>query len=231
MLSSTWITDITTDFEYKKYVLLAYLKKIEKAFNEAKIYPHLDELYFHKSELERLVSIQNQFNNELSRSLEKIDIKNFKLVYKQPEENSLFKEINEIIEYSIPVLSQSIEEGKEVQEFVEKNISIEEVGISPLYRNEGYLLLWPEQKREVYVYEYYLKNIIPSTGTEKDQISTNYIYKEKISFNTISSIKTKIIKQFNKLPNPATFLFTSSLRFPIPETLLPIAKMKLQNLL
>ena len=38
-LSKDWITEKHIDFEYKKYVLLAYLQEVEKHFEMTSLYP------------------------------------------------------------------------------------------------------------------------------------------------------------------------------------------------
>ena len=46
-LSTNWITEKHIDFEYKKYVLLAYLQHVSAHFTENKLYPDLSELITH----------------------------------------------------------------------------------------------------------------------------------------------------------------------------------------
>jgi hypothetical protein len=46
---------------------------------------------------------------------------------------------------------------------------------------------------------------------------------------TFESIKLGLVKRFRELPNPATYLATSSLALPLQETLLPVAKRRLMR--
>ncbi len=46
-LNKNWITEKAIDFEYKKYILLAYLKQVSQNFEENKLYPSLAELIGH----------------------------------------------------------------------------------------------------------------------------------------------------------------------------------------
>ncbi len=43
MLSENWITENTTDFEYKKYIALEYLKSAYKSFTLGNVYPETDK--------------------------------------------------------------------------------------------------------------------------------------------------------------------------------------------
>ena len=46
-LNKDWITENSLDFEYKKYVLLAYLQSVEKEFEVQRLYPALSDLVEH----------------------------------------------------------------------------------------------------------------------------------------------------------------------------------------
>ena len=61
MLSETWITDHTIDFEYKKYLLLAYFKEVEDYFSQTKLYPYYSGLKNHYKTLIDFMNKKNQF--------------------------------------------------------------------------------------------------------------------------------------------------------------------------
>ena len=46
-LSPDWITEKHIDFEYKKYVLLAYLQEVNMNFEKTHLYPFLADLVDH----------------------------------------------------------------------------------------------------------------------------------------------------------------------------------------
>ena len=46
-LSKDWLTQGLIDFEYKKYILLAYLKNVRQNFQGQILYPFLSDLVFH----------------------------------------------------------------------------------------------------------------------------------------------------------------------------------------
>ena len=50
-LSSNWFVEGLQDFEYKKYVLLAYLQGVKQAFDQALLYPVFSELIAHYQDL------------------------------------------------------------------------------------------------------------------------------------------------------------------------------------
>ena len=50
-LKENWLTEGLVDFEYKKYLLLAYLKKVKESFTRMELYPFLSDLVFHHRNL------------------------------------------------------------------------------------------------------------------------------------------------------------------------------------
>ena len=55
MLSKNWITEHHLDSEYKRYVLLGYLKKVSEKFDQSLLYPHLSDLKDHYSFLQEFM--------------------------------------------------------------------------------------------------------------------------------------------------------------------------------
>lgn len=43
-LSQNWITENHIDFEYKKYMVLAYLQDVKQHLTEAKLFPAISDL-------------------------------------------------------------------------------------------------------------------------------------------------------------------------------------------
>ena len=64
-LSDNWISEGWVDFEYKKYLLLAYLQDVEKDFKSVKLYPPLAELIHHYQKLENLDKTRNEFKKQI----------------------------------------------------------------------------------------------------------------------------------------------------------------------
>lgn len=227
-LSLNWITDGTIDFEYKKYILLAYLKKVKHRFTSNKLYPELGELVMHFNNLKRLQEHKTLLFENFPKRLNKVELHKLKLTYKQIiDDDELMRTINEIIEFSIPQLEKQIDTGKHLYDFVEDQISYEPIGVLPIYQKEGYILLNEDKEKEVRIYNYQV-SLISHTNESFQAMYTRYVgNKEKSLVNTYNNIKLSLIKRFKNLTNPATFLFVSKYNFPIEETLLPIIKRKI----
>ena len=53
-LSKDWLTQGLIDFEYKKYVLMAYLQTVKSSFGKVELYPFMADLVFHYRNLQAL---------------------------------------------------------------------------------------------------------------------------------------------------------------------------------
>lgn len=224
-LKHDWLTDGMIDYEYKKYVLLAYLQDIRKHFNLTELYPFLSDLVFHYRNLQKIKANKEVIYESFPKSISKADFKKLKFTYNRMiKDDELMAEIEDIIAFAIPQIESTINEGKELYEFVEENLEIAPVGLMPIYTQEGYFLINQDAAREVNVYRYQL-SVFESANETYRGITTTFISDD---FRDISrpyeQIKLDLIKRFAELPNPATYLIVSKLKFPLPQTLLPVAK-------
>ena len=225
-LNQNWITEKTIDFEYKKYVLLAFLKEVNENFEIKKLYPHLSELVDHYRQAVAIKENKQNLFNSFPQKMQKIDAEKFRITYEKMMENdSVMSEIESILEYSIPQFQRQLNEGKKIYDYIEEKIHISPVGLVPLYPESGYMML--NDRKETKVYEYQITIFEQSTERYRG-IQTSYLraYANSIS-NTFESIKNELIKENRNLPNPATFAIETEIELPLQETFLPIAKRSL----
>jgi hypothetical protein len=77
------------------------------------------------------------------------------------------------------------------------------------------------------VYHYRL-SIFEKHDEKYRSIKTAFVDKWERSFSsTYEHIKSELIRHRKELPNPAVYSIETDLRFPVDETLLPIAKRSL----
>lgn len=224
-LSHTWLTDHSIDFEYKKYTLLAYLQNVKEKFGQHQLYPQLSDLVMHYKNLLMLKQNKKLLFEQFPKVVTGVDMQRLSVTYRKlVEDDQLMRELSEIIHYALPQLDQSIGEGKNLYDFVEDHLSFDEIGLMPIYQNEGYVMLTEATDKEVAIYRYRV-SLINHHQEESRAIHTEFLLKEVKSItNTFSKIKLKLSKTFSELPNPATFLVVSKLKFPVKETILPITK-------
>ena len=224
-LSKNWITEKHIDFEYKKYMLLAYLQHVSDHFTETKLYPSLSDLVGHYRNILSLRDSKKNLYESFPERMSSADLKNFKIMYEKIlEDDQLMQEIESIISFSIPQFEKYLAEGKKIYDFLESRINIFPVGIVPLQINEGYIFLHIGKKRETKIYEYQI-TLFENPEEKYRGIYTEYICSyEKSLANTFENIKSDLIKYHHKLPNPAAYVIETELVIPLEETFLPMAK-------
>lgn len=224
-LNRDWLTDGLIDYEYKKYVLLAYLKDIKKHFNSTVLYPFMSDLVFHYRNLMKVKESKKLMYDNFPESISKADFSKLQLTYKKiVNDDDVMQELEDIIAFAVPVLQSTLEEGRELFEFVEENIELSPVGVSPIYSQEGYLFLNQDAAKEVFIYRYQM-TFFEHSEEKYRSMSTHFVMNEmKGLSNTYENIKIDLTRKFTELPNPATYLAVSKLKFPLAETLLPVAK-------
>jgi hypothetical protein len=229
-LRPNWFFEDLPDFEYKKYVLLAYLQDVHAQFTETRLYPALSDLVFHYRNLTSFVEQKQAIYNSFPERLTEIDMKNLRMAFSKVMSNDdLMNHLEEVVSYSIPELKKHLDEGKEIYDFIEKEINLSPVGILPIYRNEGYMLVRDGDIPEIKVYEFSVK-FFQHDEENFRSVQTQYLTSYKKSFvNTSENIKIDMIRSRKKLPNPATFSVESVYEFPLEETIIPLAKRMLMK--
>ncbi len=224
-LKANWLTDGLIDFEYKKYVLLAYLKNVRSSFDDKKLYPFMSDMVFHYQNLMTIKSNKSLLYENFPKTISRADFSQLKITYqKLIEDDELMKEIESIVEYAMPRFEHALEAGKEIYEYVEERLELVPVGLTPIYLDEGYLFLSQDVSSDVIIYQYQL-TFFEQSSEKFRGINTTFLKREERTLsNTFEQIKLKLAKKFTALPNPATFAIVSKEFFPLPETLLPIAK-------
>jgi hypothetical protein len=224
-LNKNWITEGLMDFEYKKYLLLAYLQYVKENFNEKKLYPYLSDLLFHYKNLLSIKENKKLLRENFPKQISKADFEKLEIIYDELiNDDKVMQDIEEILMYSLPKLKEHLIEGKDLYEFVEDKLTISPVGVSPLYPDEGYLLIYKPGQRQTQVFEYQI-SIFHNADEKYRGVHTHFLETvSKSVFETFESIKIGLIKKYKKMPNPATYLVDSKVDYPFQETLLPIAK-------
>ena len=225
-LNDTWLTEGLLDFEYKKYVLLAWLQEVEQQFGAVKIYPSLSDLIFHYENLQQFSDTKSLLEKSFPKEIAQADLAQMKLEYSSKiQKTSDIQELEEIIAYSMPALKKYIDEGRGLYQLVESNIAIEPIGLVPLHKEAGYAMLHYAAQREVEVYSFNLSIFQSVDGETMRGMNMRFVDRYPITItSTLENIKLQLIRAHRELPNPATYLVDSRLAVPFQETILPIAK-------
>jgi hypothetical protein len=224
-LSKDWLTQGLIDFEYKKYLLLAYLQSVKKSFSKVELYPFLADLVFHYRNLQSVKENKTLIRDSFPKEISLEEFKKLELSYRElVEDDAIMSELESIIEFAIPQIKDSLQEGTVIYEYVESQCEISPVGVTPLYANEGYLFVTQPPEKETKVYRYQV-SIFEDSKEQLRSLNTQFIEDvDKNSLNTYERIKLDLIRKYKDLPNPAAFLVLSKMKFPFMETLMPVAK-------
>jgi hypothetical protein len=224
-LDKNWITSGLIDFEYKKYILMAYLQEVRSYFDQTKLYPFLSDLIFHYQNLKTLKDNKQLIYDQFPKIMSKADFEQLTFSYEQiVKDDDLMCFLEEIISYSLPQIQKRVEEGKEIYEIVEDSMSISPIGLSPLLPDIGYFFIYTAGTNTTQVYQYQV-TIFENTTERFRGIHTTYL--ESVTYtitNTFENIKLDLIRRNKNLPNPATYLIECRSGYPLDETLLPVAK-------
>ena len=224
-LSNDWLTQGLIDFEYKKYVLLAYLQTVKRFFNRVELYPFMADMVFHYRNLQAIKENKDLIRESFPKELSLEECKQLELNYRQiVEDDVVMKELETIIDFAIPQIKDSIQEGTVIYDYVESQCEISPIGVTPLYAKEGYLFVAQPPEKETTIYRYQI-SIFGTSNDQHRSLNTQLVERvERKPLHTYERLKLDLIKKFTDLPNPATYLILSKMRFPFSETLMPVAK-------
>ena len=140
------------------------------------------------------------------------------------EDDGVMSELESIIDFALPQIKGSLNEGSVIYEFVESKCEISPVGVTPLYAKEGYLFVTQPPEKETNIYRYQV-SIYEGSQEQLRSLNTEFIDKlEKSPMTTYENLKLSLIRKFRDMPNPAAYLILAKMKFPFTETLMPVAK-------
>lgn len=218
-----------SDLEASQYNVLHRLKWYYNEFSHNRLYPALSELIELSSTLEILQHEKHDLQGRLPKMLKRVDVQNKRLMYEPIKaDRTELDRVIELINWALPHLRAAIEEGMGVYDYVDENIRVEQVGILPMYKEEGYYFI-PEHRASLLHLHRYEVTLFTSATERFRSLKLRLLRSLEQAFIHPSpgSLKLELIKTHDDLPNPATFICETDLGFPFIETILPVAKRKL----
>lgn len=224
-LSNTWFTEGIIDFEWQKYRLLAYLKEVHECFNASKLYPQLSDVIFHYENLLAFQQNKRFLEDQFPKTIDTIDIRKAEIVYeKMLADDALMNELQDIADYALRKFKGTIDDGAGIYDFVEQQMTIEPVGILPVYKDEGYIILRHGLFKETRAYNYTV-TLFEHKSARYKGLKLEYLQSWPQSLvYTNELIKKELVRVRSVLQNPAFYCVEMPLQLPFEETILPIAK-------
>jgi len=217
------------DFERRQYLVLKGLKEYSIEFSRNRLYPFLTELTDMYRALLLLHEKKDELHEHFPKSLKEVDIEHMRLIYERITDDA--QDIGEILRlmlWALPLVRNVMEEGMEIYNFVDDHINIAEVGLTPIYRDEGYWFV-PDTRTHLLHLLRYEVSLFTSARERYRTLKTRVLesVERDNPENTPESMKWMLIRKYQDLPNPATYTCETDLDFPYGETILPVAKRKL----
>jgi hypothetical protein len=159
ILNDFWLTSDPIDFEYKKYLLLAYDQKLKQEFDKRKLYPHLtdivDKLSYVNDFLKNLMAFENS-----AKEIDRIDWLQKEIVYRTKINDEMFDDVKYIAWYSQNILSDLYIQFKNLYDDIDGSIVITGNRFSIFDKHSGYLQIKFNKKEKILYYEIY-KTLYP----------------------------------------------------------------------
>lgn len=223
-LNANWITEGLIDFEYKKYLLLGYLKEIQTEFNQTKLYPGFSDLVNHYRLIQKYTKQKEEIRRLFPRQLNNSSQSGMLQYEPKFLDDEILNEITKIVDYSLPLFELRLSEGKEIYDWIENQLILQPVGLLALDEFEGYLLLNNGGERKTTVFSYNL-SIFENADEKYRGLKVNYVNSFSTGIHTTyENIKINLVKKQDSMKAPSVFLIESGLKLPFNETFLPIAK-------
>lgn len=224
ILSGHWLIENTIDFEYKKYLILAFLQKVEAGFQQIKLYPYLQNLRRNILYLEEIEKQKRRVKNFLPKKIKKIDLQKKEIIWEPSyKANIEIPEIDKIIEFALPRFISYHKTGQEIENHIIEKIKIYPVGVLPHYIEEGYLFISPGKER-TFIFRYNA-SIYSDYFSEHRTLHTRYLFSSSSGIKeNYNELKYTLVKQNKDLPVPAAFGIECEKAWPLKQTILPIAE-------
>lgn len=215
------------DFEKSQYTLLGALKDYSSLLHKNKVYPALSDLIEIEEILGGIVKEREQLEKVFPTL---VNNRIFMNNGAEKEEIAVtpgnVDQVYEFINWAYPKIQEAVNEGKALYSFVKENLLIEELGIVPLYKNEGYFFITNHNENTFNIYRFeipFFSDESIECPTMKIELVKSYEKYDVVS-GSDDELKSNIRKESYELPNLATFNLECELDFPFEETILPIAK-------
>ena len=245
-LNTDWLIQEPIDLEHKQYVLLDYISKVNKDFDEMRLYPSFQEITLHLASLNRFLEKGEYVT--LGREPEEIDdeILIEDLIYNKVKSKSrdVIDEIIDIANYSKDKITDLFLIGKSIWSILYDSVTIKVVYNSDkiMEHKPGIGFFYMIYDNELLIYQYRFRKIKETTAENKCDIIK--IYQGDIIDVTNIEELLSLIKQNHQLPEQKRIKLTPyekidtmlpifrvkyEQKFPLDGSILSIAKRKVMN--
>jgi hypothetical protein len=218
-LGSNWFYRPRLDYELKQYEAMAFEQYLELCLQQAILVPPLRELRVQ-------IHSVNAFLNEMhagyyvrDKKIKSVDVQNAQINYQVFKDDCL-TEVENICSFLLKKINPYKSEFESLQKRAMSEIDVVPVGISPIYCDEGWILLGGKNKTDVFFFKHH--KLVDDEGKGDFKTWFHQSYDNSLTFSP-AEIKRELIKQYREFPNPAVYFANSVNTYPVMETYLPVA--------
>ena len=242
-LDTNWIIQDPIDLEHKQYVMLDYISKVNKEFEDFKLYPAFQELTLHVANTNRVKEHMEYISlNRLPQDIDDeilLDDLSYNKIASTIDEK---RELSKIANYSRDKFSELFLIGKSIWSLLYDNVTIKVVynGDNIMVNKPGAGFFYLVYGNELIIYQYLLKKIKKTSAENKCDIVKIY-HGEVIDVTNIDEL-VSLIKQNHQLTDgprrtpyekidevTPIFRVRYEQEFPLEGSILSIAKRKVMN--
>lgn len=158
-----WITEEPIDFEYKQYILLDFLKRVNQELDSFHVYPIFQEISLHLANVGSILKNDRQIilvrpPQEKDDEILLSDLKYEKLIFKNKEQE---EEVKKIAEYAKNKLTESFSIAKSLWGIINETISlsVEKNREAVIERRNGDGFFYFTYGGELHVYQFNITRI------------------------------------------------------------------------
>jgi len=244
-LDTNWIIQDPIDLEHKQYVMLDYISKVNKEFEDFKLYPAFQELTLHVANTNRVkehmeyISL-NRLPKDIDDEILLDDLSYNKIASTMSEK----KELSKIANYARDKFSELFLIGKSIWSLLYDNVTIKVVynGDNIMVNKPGDGFFYLVYGDILHIYQFNLRKIKKTSSENKCEIIK--IYEGDVIDVTNTDELISLIKQNHQLPKrekinlsyydyidqrTPIFRVRYEQEFPLEGSILSIAKRKVMN--
>jgi len=216
------------DWEAAQYRILAALQSHWLALRQNRLFPTRLEVSRLREQLLQLLRSREELEDAFPHILVRIDWTTLRLEripeYTHAARERFLQRVFELLQWALPLVEQLWQESQALYEFACEHIGVHELGVLPLYRDEGYLFIPDPVQRRLLVWHYHVSPVY--TAEQQREVALELVWQEPFSGILLTEQLLQRVRTL-RLPHPATYVCDTDVALPLQETVLPIARQKL----
>lgn len=185
ILSDQWLTSDPIDFEYKKYLLLAYEQKMMVEYNKKRVYPYLTDIVDKLKYINDFLKSANIFERS-SMSIQRIDWLKQELQYESDFKDEMFDDLKQTAILARNILSDLYLQFKNLYDEIDGSIVITGSKFTIFDKYDGYLQVKYDKGKKEKIMKYDIYKVLypePEFRLKTSKASMKEYYNERFKKN------------------------------------------------